>query len=227
MSVWKSFSHALISVWETIGIRFKLPSRKELFLSASSLQLNLSWWSVFDHVWVAIRQPDAGCCHPQRKNPGMEGSQGVERALPDNGQPPSVGRPELKTKVDPVRHCQPESIGTFFSFYLRRRDLNICAFWPFVIVSSDRRYMNFLCVPSGGNAQEMHLMLKISEVPEQNVWFLPTYQRPFPGTRSIAVYFISLWGKCSATTSVFTCRVCSCCWHCSKLGWSDDSLSVS
>lgn len=32
-----------------------------------------------------VRQPDAGCCRPQRKSREMEGSQEVERVLADNG----------------------------------------------------------------------------------------------------------------------------------------------
>lgn len=35
----------------------------------------------------------------QRKSPGMEGSREVERALADNGQLVSEGRPELKNKT--------------------------------------------------------------------------------------------------------------------------------
>lgn len=75
-----------------------------LFVSKQAISLlpNLSQWSCSAQVQGCsdtVRQPDAGCCRPQRKSPGMEGNRGVERALADNGQPVSVGRPELKNKT--------------------------------------------------------------------------------------------------------------------------------
>lgn len=47
----------------------------------------------------SFRQPDAGCCRPQRKSPGMEGSRGVERPRRDNGRPLAVGRTELNNQT--------------------------------------------------------------------------------------------------------------------------------
>lgn len=47
----------------------------------------------------SFRQPDAGCCRPQRKSPGMEGSRGVERPRRDNGQPLAVDTTELNKRT--------------------------------------------------------------------------------------------------------------------------------
>lgn len=63
-----------------------------LFTLAELFQLSCPVQGCPDHV----RLPDAGCCRPQRKSPGIEGSRGVERARVDNGWPLTVGRTELK-----------------------------------------------------------------------------------------------------------------------------------
>lgn len=78
-----------------------------------------------------IRQSDAGCCRPQRKRPGMEGNQGVDRVLADNGQPASVGRPELKNKT---HSCHLDQQTPHAVVHLRKQkrhplsqELNMCS----------------------------------------------------------------------------------------------------
>lgn len=66
-----------------------------LFTLAELFQLSCPAQGCPEHV----RLPDAGCCRPQRKSPGIEGSRGVERARADNGWPLTVGRTELKNKT--------------------------------------------------------------------------------------------------------------------------------
>lgn len=100
----------------------------------------------------------------------MEGSRGVERALADNGQPASVGRPELKNKTSSCLSLQPNNLPcTFFSSCCCTSSVNKkwsflaggltyacyglchCLLW---FTAVWRNVISFLCVLLSGNAQE-------------------------------------------------------------------------
>lgn len=138
-----------------------------------SLLLNSSKWSCSVQVRGCsgtVRQPDAGCCRPQRKSPGMEGSRGVERALADNGQPASAGRPELKNKFSSCLSLVAEQTPRHFLLlqllhliYKQKvkllegfnicvtKSLRHCLLWFTAIW---RNMASFLCILLSGNAQE-------------------------------------------------------------------------
>lgn len=162
-----------------------------------------------------VRQPDAGCCRPQRKSPGMEGSRGVERALADNGQPASVGRPELKNKTTSCLSLVAKH-ATFFSSCCFTSSVN--KKWSFSQGFSTYAFCHRLQwfsdatrFPSSASfSQEMHrkkhLMSKQKSF-QCTVSILFFSCRPFPGSSGVAAWFVGFRDALSYHICVYSCSL--------------------